>query len=435
MARASTTAELKALGASLLQPGALVELAALAGCVLLAWFVVRTIQRRRNHVRPESVLFGSRIFDGVLFPALALAFTIVAREVLDGVVPSAVLRIAVPVLMSLAAIRLVARVLRVALPRSTLIDRIERTVSWFAWIAVVLWITGLLPLLLEQMDSVQWKIGAREVTLRNLVEGALSAVVVMVAALWLASAIEHRLLRASGGVDMSLRKIAANVTRAALLFAGLLFALSAAGLDLTVLSVFGGALGVGIGFGLQKLASNYISGFVILAERSLRIGDWVKVDNFEGRVIDISTRYTVLRALNGREAVVPNEMLITQRIENYTRADQRIALTTSVLVGHGTDLEALIPRLADAVKALPNVVDEPAPNVQMSALTPDGIELTVQFWVADVTVNPGNAKSEVYLAVIRTLKAMRVEIPFLRQVVVAQQPQPQPQAAPDSRAL
>ena len=140
--------------------------------------------------------------------------------------------------------------------------------------------------------------------------------------------------------------MAANALRALLLFVGLLFALSAAGIDLTALCVLGGALGVGIGFGLQKLAANYVSGFVILAERSMRIGDMVKVDSFEGRITDIRTRYTVIRALNGREAIVPNEMLITQRVENFVAGrPEACCSTTTVQVAYGTDLAALMPRL------------------------------------------------------------------------------------------
>ena len=134
--------------------------------------------------------------------------------------------------------------------------------------------------------------------------------------------------------------------RALLLFFGLLFALSAVGIDLTALSVLGGAIGVGLGFGLQKIAANYISGFVILAERSLRIGDMVKVDGFEGRITDIRTRYTVIRSLNGREAIVPNETLITTRVENSSLADPRVLVTSAVQVAYGTDVRRLQPLLA-----------------------------------------------------------------------------------------
>src|SRR5204862_2225984 len=128
------------------------------------------------------------------------------------------------------------------------------------------------------------------VSVRNIIEGALSAGFVLVLALWVSAAIEARLLRGAYGEQLSLRKAAANVVRALLTFVGLLLALTSAGIDLTALSVLGGAVGVGVGFGLQKLAANYVSGFVILAERSLRIGDVVRVDGFEGRITDIANR-------------------------------------------------------------------------------------------------------------------------------------------------
>ena len=202
---------------------------------------------------------------------------------------------------------------------------VERSVSWVAWVAVVLWITGVLPLVLDELDSIRWKLGDSQVSVRNLIEGVLSAVVVLVIVLWISAAIESRLLKGTIA-NLSVRKMASNLMRALLLFVGLLFALSAAGIDLTALGVLGGAVGVGIGFGLQKLAANYVSGFVILAERSLRIGDMVKVDGFEGRVTDINTRATIIRALNGRESIVPNEMLITQRVENLSLADTSVSL-------------------------------------------------------------------------------------------------------------
>lgn len=133
--------------------------------------------------------------------------------------------------------------------------------------------------MMDALDDIGWKVGNVHLTLRNMIEGGLTAALVLVLALLASSAIEAQLLRRES-LDLSMRKIASNAIRALLLFIGLLFALSAAGIDLTTLGVLGGALGVGLGFGLQKLAANYVSGFVILAERSLRIGDMVKVDGF-----------------------------------------------------------------------------------------------------------------------------------------------------------
>ena len=280
----------------------------------------------------------------------------------------------------------------------------------------MLWVTGVLPLLLHELDAISWKLGSTQITVRNLLEGAVTAVLVMVVALWVSAALERKLLEGASD-NVSIRKMAALFLRALLLFVGVVVALSAAGVDLTALGVLGGAVGVGIGLGLQKLAANYVSGFVILAERSMRIGDLVKVDNFEGRITDISTRYTVIRALNGRESIVPNEMMITQRVENSSLADPRVLISTTVQVEYGTDLDALLPRLAQAVAAVPRVLAEPGPGVLLSAFAPDGLELTIPFWLDDPENGQNNLRSAVNLAILRTLNECGVGIPFPQRVV------------------
>jgi small-conductance mechanosensitive channel len=404
-----TAEELGRFFASLLQPTALVELAVFFGCLLAAWAAVRLL--RGATPRPDSIWFGTGVVDGVLFPVLALLFAVLARWVLSDQLPIVVFRLVVPILLSLLVIRLTVRVLHSAFPNSHFMRVVERSVSWVAWIAVVLWIIGALPVMLDELDAIQWRIGASRISLRNLLEGLITAVVVLVVALWISAALERKLLK--GATDnLSARKMAANILRSVLVFIGLMFALSAAGIDLTALGVLGGALGVGIGFGLQKLAANYISGFVILAERSVRIGDTVKVDNFEGRIVDINTRYTVIRAVNGREAVVPNEMLMTQRVENSSRADPKINLTTSVQVAYGTDLDMLIPRLTALVAAVPRVMRDPGASVQLSAFAADGLELTVSFWIADPDNGQGNVKSAVNLVVLRLLGESGIEIAY-----------------------
>jgi small-conductance mechanosensitive channel len=292
----------------------------------------------------------------------------------------------------------------------------ERSFSWLAWIAVVLWITGVLPLLLAELDRISWKLGGTTVSVRNLLEGTVSAIVVLMVTLWLSSLLEQKLLR--GAVEnLSIRKMAANALRALLLFVGLLVALSAAGLDLTALGVLGGALGVGIGFGLQKLAANYVSGFVILAENSMRIGDLVRVDNFEGRITDITTRYTKIRALNGRESIVPNEMMITQRIENLSLADSNMLLTTAVQVAYGTDVERLMPELLEVVRQVPRVLAEPPAVVNLTAFAADGLELTFGFWIGDPENGQVNARTAVNVAILKALTERGIEIPFPQRVL------------------
>jgi small-conductance mechanosensitive channel len=424
--RPLTAAELEQLLTRLQQPTALIELAVVLGCLGLAWLLIRFLRGKQPD--PRSIWFGYHVIDGILFPVLALVLALIARRVLQDTIPLAVFRLAIPVLSSLAVIRLTVKVLGAAFPASSAVKVVERTVSWGAWLATVLWITGVLPIVLDELDEITWKIGASKVSLRNLIEGTLSAVLVMILSLSLSSALESRLLR--GATDnLSLRKMAANILRALLLVVGLMLALSAVGIDLTALSVFGGALGVGVGMGLQKLAANYVSGFVILAERSLRIGDLVRVDNFEGVITDINTRFTVIRASNGRESIVPNEVLITQRVENASLADRRVSMSTVVQVAYGTDLPSLMPQLQAVVAKVPRVIQDPAPSVLLTQFAADGLELTVSFWIMDPEAGQLGARSAVNLALLAELDRLGVEIPFPQRVLRPVVSAPAPAAA------
>ncbi len=406
--------ELDELLRALTQRGALGGLAALLLCLVAAWGLARLL-RGRNRAN-DSIWFGHRLVDGVLFPVIALALAYAASIALHGSIEVVVFRLALPVLAALVLLRLVVHVLAAALPSAFWVRSAERVVWWLAWLGVALWVTGLLPLLLGVLNDIGWKMGNQRFTLRNVLEGTLTAAVVLVLALWVSSAIEKRLLRGTGD-DLSIRMMTANIVRALLLFVGLLFALSAVGIDLSALSVIGGALGVGVGFGLRNIAANYVSGFAILAERSLRIGDMVKVDDFEGRITDIRTRFTLIRALNGREAIVPNEMLVTQRVENLSLADPRVAVSTKVQVGYGSDVRALQTKLAAAMLQVPRVLQTPAPGVQLSAFAADGIELTLNFWIRDSENGQGNVKSDVHLAVLDVLNAEHIDIPYPQRVV------------------
>jgi small-conductance mechanosensitive channel len=408
--------ELIALIKELEQPGAYIALLLIAAAFPIAWGVPRLLRGPEPH--HGSIVFGGRIFDGVLFPALWLGLVWMARRLcLQLHLPLAVFKVVVPILLSLLVIRLTVRVMRVAFPRSGVVRAVEKTVSWLAWAGVVLWITGVLPSFLDALDDVHWKMGSSTMSLRTVLEGTLVAGLVLMVSLWVSAAIETRLLKGAMGQQLSWRMAAANVVRAVLVFVGLLLGLSAVGIDLTALSVLGGAIGVGLGLGLQKLASNYVSGFVILAERALRIGDTVKVDGFEGRITAIATRYTVLRALNGREAIVPNEMMITQRVESSTLADSRMALNTVVQVGYGSDLDALIPQILEIFPGIKRVIADPGPSVALSAFASDGLELTISFWIVDPENGTGSVRSDVNLALLRLFNANGIEIPFPQRVV------------------
>jgi small-conductance mechanosensitive channel len=395
-----------------------IEFAALVACLAVAWGVSRWFGRDQPK---DSIWFGDHTVDGLLFPLLALLLTDLARRFVLGFQPVLVLRIAVSVFLSLAAIRLFARVLRAVFPASAVSRLIERTVSWLAWIAAVLWIVGLLPAVLAELDNITLAFGKTHVSLRTILEGTLSAGVVLVISLWIATTIEKRIL-STAVTDLSMRKVASNALRAFLLLIGLLFALSAVGVDLTALSVLGGALGVGLGFGLQKLAANYVSGFVILLERSIRIGDNVRVDGFEGRITDIKTRYTLVRAGNGRESIVPNESLITSRVENLSLADLKFNITTSIVVGYESEVARVQEILCAAAAAQSRVLGDPAPVAFLTNFAPDGLEFTLNFWVADPAKGRDNVRSAINIAILDGLRAANIEIPYPQRVLRIESP-------------
>ena len=402
---------------SLTQTSAMVEIGVVMACALLVWGAVRLVRQASTNRNENSILFGKHIIDGVLFPLLLLFVAYVASMFLSRVYPLAVFKVAIPVLLSLAVIRLGVKVLQAAFKNAPWVRALEQSISWLAWLAMLLWVSGLLPVLLEELDGIKWKVGATTLSVRTMIEGALTAGVVILITLWISSAIESRLLRTAKGGELSLRKAVSNATRVTLVFIGLMLALSAVGIDLTALSVLGGAIGVGVGFGLQKLAASYVSGFVMLAERSVRIGDNVRVDGFEGLITDIRARYTVIRAVSGREAIVPNEMFISNRIENLSLADLRVLQSTVVSVSYDSDVELVMRLLSEAALTQERVLKDPGPAVNLTNFGPDGLEFTLNYWMTDPENGQQNLRSGVNLAALAALRTHGIEIPFPQRVI------------------
>ena len=390
-----------------MSPALLTEVAYLCAALALAWLPAWSLGR---HSKNESVLFGRQVIDGLLFPLLALLFAYIAQSWLQRQQPVLLFKIAIPVLLSLALIRLCARVLMAVFPRSGAAALTERLISWLAWAMAVLWITDLLPLVLQEMEQIHLNFGKVRLDLRTILEGVLSSGLVLMLSLWLSAVIEQRVLSQTVN-DLSMRKVAANVLRAVLLLIGLLLALSAVGVDLTALSVLGGALGVGLGLGLQKLAANYVSGFVVLIERSVRIGDHIRVDGMEGQVTDIKTRYTLLRDTNGRESIIPNDMLITQRVDNFSLSDAAVALQTVVLVAVENDAAKVQAVLQEALGKVTDVLPEPPAQVFFSRFSADGLEMTLNFWVANQLHTRTAVLSRVNTAVWSALSAAGIQLP------------------------
>jgi small-conductance mechanosensitive channel len=409
--------ELQELLRDLQSPSVWMELGGLALCLGLAWMMSWAIGRGAAR---DSILFGRRVLDGLFFPVLSLAFTYALKTSLIKMQHVPVLKMALPILVSLVVIRLIARVMTTVLPTSSGARALERVVSWVTWGMAVLWITGLMVPVIDELESIRFSVGKTSVSLMHVFEVGMTSVLVLVLSLWLSATIERRVLSHAMS-DLSMRKVASNTLRALLLMLGALFALSAVGVDLTALSVIGGALGVGIGFGLQKLAANYISGFVILIERSLRIGDYVRVEGFEGTVTDIKTRYTLIRANNGSESVVPNELLITQRVENLSLENSRMLLNTQYWVGLESDAEQVGRLLVGAALQADRVLSDPGPMALLSEVSPQGLRWTLNFWMDAPLTGQALVRSDVNLAVLQSLRQAGVALAAAPHEVVIRQ--------------
>ena len=410
--------DLQELWLDLQSPAVVLELLGLALCLAVAWGLSAVWGRG---ARRGSILFGHRVFDGLLFPALAWLLVGGVKVALAKTQHVPVLKLALPALASLAVIRLIARVLSAAFPHSRGARLLEHAVSWVVWAVAVLWITGLLPSLMDELDTIYLLVGKKHIALSHVIEVVLTAGFALVLSLWLSATLEQRVVNRAFS-DLSMRRVASNALRVVLLVMGALFALSTLGFDLTTLSVLGGALGVGIGFGLQKLAANYVSGFVILLERSLRIGDFVRVDGVEGRVTDIKTRYTLLRASNGSESVVPNELLLTQRVENLSLESRRLLQTCTFWVSLDSDVEQVQALLLEAALSQSHVLADPAPLPLLSEVAPQGLRFDLRFWMDDPVNGQGLVRSYVNVAALKALREAEVILVKSPQEVVLRHP-------------
>lgn len=320
----------------------------------------------------------------VLSPLLALGLLALAKLVMVRYQHVNLLRVAMPLAMSLVLVRLAFYLLRRVFLRhgsdGGAILTFGKIFAGLVWVGVALYITGMWDDVLLYLDTTTLPLGRNKVTLEAILQAAVSVVVLLMAALWAGAALDERLMGMQG-VHSSLRVVLARTSRALLIVIAVLVSLSMVGIDLTVLSVFGGALGVGLGLGLQRIASNYVSGFVILLERSLAIGDMISVDKFTGKVTHINTRYTVLQGLDGVETVLPNEMLISGPVQNQSLSNRSVRIATTLTVSYDSDLTVIIPLLEDAAVDVARVQAEPRPSVSLLRFSNDGYELELGFWI------------------------------------------------------
>ena len=393
---------------------ALWEVAVIAISLAVAWPMSRLLATRFAQPGTQRTL-GTAGLQQALFAAAALVLVLIGRGILRDWQPAPLLHIAAAALFALFIVRGVSAMMRVTFSPGSALGTWERSIAWIVWTGLALYLTGLLPALLRFLNEIGFGSGAQRVTLRVALEGTAVVLASLLIALWLGRLIEARLLRADG-LQIHLRVMFAKLAQALLVFAAILVALPAAGMDLTVLSVFGGAVGVGLGFGLQKIASNYVSGFIILMDRSVSIGDVIKVDGHSGELVKMTARYVVVRNSNGAEILIPNEELVTSPVVNHSYSDPRVRVAVRFKIGYRSDLDLALKLMSEAGAAQPGVLRDPPPDAVVRQLADSGIHLELGVWVADPRSAGARLRSDLYRAVWNAFKSHGIDLsPALRE--------------------
>ena len=407
--------ELQIIWQELLQdfasPVILWQVAVVALGLLLAWSLnglLRTYVMRRA---PERWKVGIDAFNRILFPLSSLLLIFIGQLILSHWQTVNVLKLAAVMLWAMAIIRLAVYALRFIFAPSAWVRTMENAIAGTVWLILVLHLSGLLPEILLVLQGVSFKIGQHPVTLLLILQALLTILLALFIALWVSRLIENRLMRTEQ-LNMNMRVVMSKLVRILFSFIAILLALSAVGLDITLLSVFGGALGVGIGFGLQKIASNYVSGFIILTDNSMQMGDVITVDNHYGVISDLRSRYMVLRKLDGTQVVIPNETFITNAVINHSFTDRKARVQMPMQVSYDSSLELAMQIMREAAHAQARVLKDPAPEVQIKGFGENGIDLSLSIWIPDPEEGSSSLQSAIYLSIWRAFQQNAISIPF-----------------------
>lgn len=400
----------------LLSPATWWQLAILLLAAVAASLVNRRIQNLLE-TQASATLRGFRHIavrsaQRLLWPLIALAIALPAKAILAWYqLPLQLLQIAASILWALALIRFSVYLLRKAFTINPLLKSSENALSMLVWAGVVLHLLGWLPSVLLFLDSLAFTLGDSRISVLSVMKLLLLVIFAFTVAIWMSDVISRQ-LRQSANISPSMQVGFNKFSKFILLTLAFLFALNSVGINLNSLAVFGGALGVGLGFGLQRIASNFISGFILVLDRSIKPGDVITVGDKFGWVEALNSRYVVVRNREGVDTLIPNENLITSEVINWSYADPNVRVIIKVQISYDDDPELAMALLLECANASKRILQEPAPGVRLMEFAESGIELQLRIWISDPENGTGSIKSDVNLAIWRAFKANNITIPF-----------------------
>ncbi len=393
-------------------PAALWQLGIIVIAASVAWLINGALRGYVMRSAPENWRLGIGSINRVLFPLSTLIIILIGKAILTHWQHTSMLHLASRLLIAMAVIRLIVYGIRYIISPGGLLKTLENTISALIWLILALHLSGLLPEIIQTLKDVEFNIGKTNVNLLVILQALLTIFATIFVALWISRVMENKLMHATH-INMNMRVVMSKVLRIALMFIAIMIGLSAAGLDLTLLSVFGGALGVGLGFGLQRIASNYVSGFILLLDKSMQIGDIVTVeDKHYGVITDLRTRYLVLKKLDGTQVIVPNELLIINSVINHSFTDRNSRVLLDVQVAYESDLELVLNLMKKVAQENARVLVTPEPVATIKAFAESGVDMNLSIWIADPENGQLALKSEIYLALWKAFKQHGISIPF-----------------------
>lgn len=385
-------------------------------CIASGWELSRWLRKlfsiTDSHYKMMQI--GIKSFIHVLSPILILTLLLLAKLLMIKLyLPVTLWEIMMPLMISQVVMHSVFYVLRrIFVKESTagaFLQLFEKVFATLILCCVLLYITGFWPDVINYLDITQFPLGRHKTSLLTILQAIASVLITLIIALWIGALLEERLMKFNT-MHLSLRTVVVRLSRAILILIAILVSLSLVGIDLTILSVFSGALGVGLGLGLQKIASSYVSGFVILFERSLAIGDMVNVDRYFGKVTQINTRYTIIEGLDGIESVLPNEIFMSSPVQNYSLNKKIIRMAANVTILYQDDIESILTLLEKATISVKRVATQIPPQALLIKIGNNGLDLEIGFWITDPENGRLNVLSDVNKVIWRVFKKYNIKV-------------------------
>jgi small-conductance mechanosensitive channel len=399
---------LQELQADMKTPALLWQVAVIMLALTAAWMLNGALRQYVVQRAPENWKLAIGSLNRVLFPLTCLFVVLLGRLILTEWQHTSLLQLASRLFLAMAAIRVLVYLLRYLFSPGGWLKTLENLIAWGIWALLALHMIGILPQLIQNLENIRFNIGKNPVNLLLVIQALLTVVVTIFIALWLSRLFENKLMRAEH-VNVNLRVVFAKLVRVALLFIATLVALSAVGLDITLLSVFGGALGVGLGFGLQRIASNYVSGFIILLDKSMQIGDVISVDKHYGVIHDMRSRYMVLSKLDGTHVIIPNEALITTAVVNHSLTEHKGRVQIHLAINVDSPLELAMRLMQDIGMQNRRVLATPKPEARIKGFSENGIELSLTVWITDLENGAAGLQSALLMDIWTVFKQNNIK--------------------------